>query len=249
MILCQAYHHAGYLTLSCRAHPVDRRPNAEHERERQQQEKKLAYLSARNSRWIVFHLRHFLISTLYFISRHQITNPKYIISYPDSHQHGLIGTAIGLNTRISSQYFEDGVLRVKCVASISPIIWSANRETVIQQQGLQQFDIPLPSIDTREVLFLGRCTCVNHSEPQRVRRKCVDSLPSLNSLKPKTVEMLQASAWNPLLMLSFVSFAVKSSAITINSVTLLLSANILLVYFAYRHIEVMGNAETVLLWS
>lgn len=58
--------------------------------------------------------------------------------------------------RINSQYFEDGVLRIKCVASISPIIWSENKETVIQQQGLKQFDIPLPSIDTREVLFLGK---------------------------------------------------------------------------------------------
>ena len=58
--------------------------------------------------------------------------------------------------RINSQYFEDGVLRIKCVASISPIIWSGNKETVIQQQGLQQFpNIPLPSIDTREALFLG----------------------------------------------------------------------------------------------
>lgn len=58
--------------------------------------------------------------------------------------------------RINSEYFEDGILRIKCVASISPTIWSGNKETVIQQQGLQQFpDIPAPSIDTREALFLG----------------------------------------------------------------------------------------------
>lgn len=105
---------------------------------------------------IFAHLWHFLISTLYFISRQQITNPKYIISYPDVHHtHGLISTTIGLNMRINSQYFEDGILRIKCVASISPVLWSGNKETVIQQQGLQQFEIPLPSIDTREVLFLG----------------------------------------------------------------------------------------------
>lgn len=59
--------------------------------------------------------------------------------------------------RINSEYFENGVLRIKCVASISPTIWSGNKETVIQQQGLQQFpDIPAPSIDTREALFLGK---------------------------------------------------------------------------------------------
>jgi hypothetical protein len=56
--------------------------------------------------------------------------------------------------RINSQYFEDGVLRIKCLASISPTIWSGNKETVISS--LQQFpDIPAPSIDTREALFLG----------------------------------------------------------------------------------------------
>lgn len=95
--------------------------------------------------------RRFILS-----SRQQITNPKYIISYPDiQHPHGLISTSIGLNMRINSQFFEDGVLRIRCVASISPTIWSGNKETVIQQ-GLQQFpDIPLPSIDTREALYLS----------------------------------------------------------------------------------------------
>jgi hypothetical protein len=65
--------------------------------------------------------------------------------------------------RINPQYFEDGILRIKCVASISPSIWSGNKETVIQQQGLQQFEIPLPSIDTREVLFLGELSCVDEN--------------------------------------------------------------------------------------
>lgn len=85
----------------------------------------------------------------------QITNPKYIIHYPDSHHiHGLISTSIGLNMRISPQYFENNMMSIKCVASISPVIWSGNKETIIQQ-GLQQFEIPLPSIDTREAMFLG----------------------------------------------------------------------------------------------
>lgn len=108
----------------------------------------------------------FLISTLSFISRQQITNPKYVVSFADvQHTHGLISTSIGLSMRISAQFFQDGVLRIKCVASISPVIWSGNRETVIQQQGLQQFEIPLPSIDTREVLFLGEsCSAILRSK-------------------------------------------------------------------------------------
>lgn len=105
---------------------------------------------------VVSYVWHFLILALYFISRQQI-NPKYVIIYSDVYQiNGLISTKIGLHMKISPQFFENGLLRIKCVAIISPFnIWSGNKETFIQQQGLQQSDIPLPSIDTREVLFSG----------------------------------------------------------------------------------------------
>lgn len=127
----------------------------------------------------VFHLRLLLISTLSFISRQQITNPKYIVSFADvQHTHGLISTSIGLSMRIGAQFFQDGVLRIKCVASISPILWSGNRETVIQQQGLQQFEIPLPSIDTREVLFLGEsCSAILRSKASENVRFGVLKIP------------------------------------------------------------------------
>lgn len=89
----------------------------------------------------------------------QIINPKYIISYPEvQHPHGLVTTILGLKLRINSQYFEDGAMRIKCVASISPVLWTNDKEKVLQQQ-LQQFhneQIPQPSIDTREVVFLGK---------------------------------------------------------------------------------------------
>lgn len=99
---------------------------------------------------------HIISIQIYFMGT-QITNPKYIIHYPDTHHnHGLISTSIGLNMRISPQYFEQNTMSIKCVASISPVIWSGNKETIIQQQGLQQFEIPLPSIDTREAMFLGK---------------------------------------------------------------------------------------------
>jgi len=99
---------------------------------------------------------HIISIQIYFMGT-QITNPKYIIHYPDTHHnHGLISTSIGLNMRISPQYFEQNIMSIKCVASISPVIWSGNKETIIQQQGLQQFEIPLPSIDTREAMFLGK---------------------------------------------------------------------------------------------
>ena len=138
MILCQSYHTVQISQLTKRKQLNGMRPHG--------------IIIELFSISGTFSFRHFI-----FISRQQITNPKYIISYPEiRHTHGLISTSIGLNMRINSHYFEDGVLRIKCVACISPIIWSENKETVIQQQGLKQFDIPLPSIDTREVLFLGK---------------------------------------------------------------------------------------------
>jgi hypothetical protein len=61
------------------------------------------------------------------------------------------------------QYFEHNTMTIKCVASISPIIWSSKKETtVVQHQQLQEFDIPPPSIDTREAMFLGRQWLIKH---------------------------------------------------------------------------------------
>ncbi|KAG5669709.1 hypothetical protein PVAND_000005 [Polypedilum vanderplanki] len=97
----------------------------------------------------------------FFINDNPITNPKYIIHYHETHHnHGLITTSIGLDMRILPQYFEQNAMRIKCVATISPVIWSGNKETIIQQQGLQQFDIPLPSIDTREAMFLVKSSAI-----------------------------------------------------------------------------------------
>jgi hypothetical protein len=102
-----------------------------------------------------YHVTWKMFNVLNIYAHMQITNPKYIIHYPDTHHnHGLISTSIGLSMRITPQFFEHNTMRIKCVASISPVIWSGNKETIIQQ-GLQQFEIPLPSIDTREAMFLG----------------------------------------------------------------------------------------------
>lgn len=88
-----------------------------------------------------------------------------------SHNHGLKTSSIGLKIRVNPKYFENGVLQVKCVATVSPTMWNANSnhntnnnnhdrigENIVQQQ-LKQYtkdeQIPLPSIDTREAVFLG----------------------------------------------------------------------------------------------
>ncbi|CAO1430079.1 unnamed protein product, partial [Diamesa hyperborea] len=68
----------------------------------------------------------------FYINDDPIINPKYIISYPEvQHPHGLVTTILGLKLRINSQYFEDGAMRIKCVASISPVL---KKRTVMLQK-------------------------------------------------------------------------------------------------------------------
>jgi hypothetical protein len=77
-----------------------------------------------------------------------------------NHAHGLLTSSVGLKIRVNPKYFDNGFLQVKCVATLSPTMWNSQEranDNVLQQQ-LKQFkneQIPLPSIDTKEVTFLG----------------------------------------------------------------------------------------------
>lgn len=64
--------------------------------------------------------------------------------------HGLITTMLSLQLKINENYFEEGALRIKCVATISPVIWHGDKESVLQWKP------PPPLIDNREVMFLGK---------------------------------------------------------------------------------------------
>lgn len=77
-----------------------------------------------------------------------------LIRYPPvQHRHGLVSSTLGLRFTLSSRHFLGGSMRVKCVASVSPVLWRGDRESVVQS---------LPIKDMREALLLGEWTLLSH---------------------------------------------------------------------------------------
>lgn len=63
------------------------------------------------------------------------------------HAHGLITTSLGLNIPVDGRHFYDGIMRVRCVASLSPTLWQNGRESIVHRR---------PSLmDSREAMLLG----------------------------------------------------------------------------------------------
>ncbi|KAJ8948468.1 hypothetical protein NQ314_008403, partial [Rhamnusium bicolor] len=78
-----------------------------------------------------------------------IQKPEALIKYPPyPHQKGLVSSTLGLRFKLSDHHFRGGSMRVKCVASIAPILYRSDRESVVQTQSL-------PIKDMREALLLG----------------------------------------------------------------------------------------------
>lgn len=88
----------------------------------------------------------------------QITDPRIVKNYREIHHtHDLITTELSLQFIINGKYFKDGAMRVKCVATISPVLWRGNKEKFVQWK-------PPPLIDNREAMFLGmldKIFCIN----------------------------------------------------------------------------------------
>lgn len=81
----------------------------------------------------------------------QILEEQYLHKYNDIvHKHGLITSILGLQLELEPRHFHDGDMRVKCLASISPVLWKGGRESILQRRpGI---------IDNRETMLLGECT-------------------------------------------------------------------------------------------
>ncbi|KAJ8937515.1 hypothetical protein NQ318_005471 [Aromia moschata] len=78
-----------------------------------------------------------------------IQTPEALINYPPyHHQKGLVSSTLGLRFKLSNHHFRGGSMRVKCVASIAPILYRSDRESVVQTQSL-------PIKDMREALLLA----------------------------------------------------------------------------------------------
>ncbi|KAI9579269.1 uncharacterized protein LOC119640017 [Glossina fuscipes] len=63
------------------------------------------------------------------------------------HRHGLITTTLGLQMILERRHFHKGAMRIKCVASLSPLLWKGGKERDLQRRrpGL---------IDNRESMLL-----------------------------------------------------------------------------------------------
>lgn len=70
--------------------------------------------------------------------------------YPDLHNNvGLIKSTLGLVVTVDSKHFQKGTMHLKCVASVSPVLWRGGKESIVQWRA--------PSIDNREAMLYGKC--------------------------------------------------------------------------------------------
>lgn len=64
-----------------------------------------------------------------------------------SHPHGLKTAMLGLRITALPEHFSQGIMRAKCVASLSPVLWQGDRESVVESMA--------PLLSNREALLLG----------------------------------------------------------------------------------------------
>ncbi|KAI8130397.1 hypothetical protein CVS40_0611 [Lucilia cuprina] len=85
----------------------------------------------------------------WFINDQAVVDGHYLVRYNDTvHRHGLITSTLGLEMTVDARHFNNGAMRVKCLASISPVLWKGGKESVLQRRpGI---------IDNREAMLLVR---------------------------------------------------------------------------------------------
>uniref|UniRef100_A0A182P7S3 Ig-like domain-containing protein n=1 Tax=Anopheles epiroticus TaxID=199890 RepID=A0A182P7S3_9DIPT len=75
-----------------------------------------------------------------------VTDPHIIPYPPVQTQHGLIISSLGLSMVVDHRHFIDGTIRLKCVASLSPVLWRGGQESIVQWEQ--------PTIDHRVAMLL-----------------------------------------------------------------------------------------------
>ncbi|KAH8418014.1 hypothetical protein KR222_010571, partial [Zaprionus bogoriensis] len=85
----------------------------------------------------------------WFVNEQPILDEHFLHKYNDIvHKHGLITSTLGLLLELEPRHFHDGDMRVKCLASISPVLWKGGKESILQRRpGI---------IDNRETMLLVR---------------------------------------------------------------------------------------------
>uniref|UniRef100_A0A1A9WYS0 Ig-like domain-containing protein n=1 Tax=Glossina brevipalpis TaxID=37001 RepID=A0A1A9WYS0_9MUSC len=92
----------------------------------------------------------------WFINDEAVLEKLNLIKYNDTiHRHGLITSTLGLEKIVEARHFHKGAMRVKCVASLSPVLWKSDKESVLQRRrpGL---------IDNREAMLLVHSSAGKH---------------------------------------------------------------------------------------
>ncbi|KAK9503424.1 hypothetical protein O3M35_009979 [Rhynocoris fuscipes] len=56
-------------------------------------------------------------------------------------------SVLGLRLNVLPQHFSQGNMRLKCVASLSPVLWQGDRESVVESMA--------PLLSDREASLLG----------------------------------------------------------------------------------------------
>lgn len=84
----------------------------------------------------------------WYINDEQVTDSNYLTHYRDLyHSYGLITTSLGLNIPVDGRHFFEGIMRVRCVASLLPSL--LHRESIVHHRR--------PSfMDSREAMLLVR---------------------------------------------------------------------------------------------
>ncbi|XP_032311132.1 uncharacterized protein LOC6499044 [Drosophila ananassae] len=97
----------------------------------------------------------------WFVNEQAILDEHYLHKYNDVvHKHGLITSTLGLQLPLEPRHFHDGDMRVKCLASISPVLWKGGKESVLQRRpGI---------IDNREAMLLVK-GAAGHSQSSLLR--------------------------------------------------------------------------------
>lgn len=57
-----------------------------------------------------------------FLKQKQVYDSTVLAYPPIVHQHGLVTTVLGLHMQLDSTHFDDGLMRIKCLTSVSPLI-------------------------------------------------------------------------------------------------------------------------------
>ncbi|XP_053680701.1 uncharacterized protein LOC128731595 [Anopheles nili] len=111
--------------------------------------------------------RSYPASTLqWYLNDLLVTDPNNIIHYPPIQNHqGLISTLLGLSLVVNHRHYIDGTIRIKCVASLSPVLWRGGQESIVQWEQ--------PPLDNRTAMLLVKSSGSFKSRPFLILLLCL----------------------------------------------------------------------------